>query len=409
MLVSFSLENYKSFKEQQRLSFVSPVKDEHQGHILELENGLCISRFAAIIGGNGVGKTQLISAIDELTKAITDDDYSKLHHPFILDDSKNKETSYEFIILERNKTYFLRYGISVLNNIILKEYLYTRPVKKAAKEQCIFIRDETGLSFKKDGYKKHEKLLAPILKNTGSVLTFANSLEAQELSDVKVWAEDQFVITKKTVHAYTLENLEYALNRLLSEDNDGEFVERVINIYNDFITSLPLYIDSVSFEKSKDSSDNELIFKVSNNDGVITEITANNRDDFFSEGTMNVLVYLAGIIWSTESERTLYIDEIDSSVHYNLAAALINKIINIREKADNMQFVLSTHNIPLLDDCFRRDEVNIVIKDDDKSSRIENIAQFSMRKDAKISAKYFRNEFGSLPKILGFMGGKDAV
>ena len=74
-----------------------------------------------------------------------------------------------------------------------------------------------------------------------------------------------------------------------------------------------------------------------------------------------------------------------------------------------MQFVLSTHNIPLLDDCFRRDEVNIVIKGDDKSSRIENIAKFSMRKDAKISAKYFRNEFGSLPKILGFMDNKDAV
>lgn len=406
MLVSFSLENYKSFKEQQILSFVSPMKDEHQEHILELENGLCISRFAAIIGGNGVGKTQLISAIDELTKAITNDDYSKLHHPFILDDSKNKETSYEFIILERNKKYFLRYGISILNNTILKEYLYTRPVKKAAKEQCVFTRDETGLSFKKEGYKKHEKLIAPILKNTGSVLTFANSLEAQELSDVKDWAKCQFVITKKTVHAYTLEKLERALNRLL-KISDRKFVKRVINIYNDFITSLPLYIDSVAFEKSKESSENELIFKVSNNDGEITEITARNRDDFFSEGTMNVLIYLAGIIWSTENDRTLYIDEIDSSVHYNLAAALINKIINIREKSDVMQFVLSTHNIPLLDDRFRRDEVNIVIKDDDKSSRIENIAQFSIRKDAKISVKYFRNEFGSLPKILGPVGDKD--
>lgn len=410
MLVSFSLENYKSFKEQQTLSFASFAGDEHPGHILELANGLRISRFAAIIGGNGVGKTQLISAIGELTKAITEDDYSKLHHPFILDDNKNKETSYEFILLERNKTYFLRYGISVLNNIIKSEYLFTRPVKKGSKEQCVFTRDENVISFKKDSYKKHEKLISPILKNTGSVLTFSNSLEAQELSEIKIWAEDQLVITNKTVHSYRLEYLDRALNAVLSMGEDySDVIDRIIGMYNEFLSVLPLHIDSVVFKKSKNNSGNELVFNILSKTGSCTEITADDRDSFFSEGTLNVLTYLAGIIWSTENDKTLYIDEIDSSVHYNLAAALINKIINVREKSDSMQFLLSTHNIPLLDDCFRRDEVNIVIKDDDKSSRIENISKFSIRKDAKISAKYFRNEFGSLPKILEFMDHKDEV
>ncbi|HBA8303889.1 TPA: hypothetical protein J1073_004642, partial [Escherichia coli] len=51
-----------------------------------------------------------------------------------------------------------------------------------------------------------------------------------------------------------------------------------------------------------------------------------------------------------------------------------------------------------------RDELNIIIKDKEKASNIINASKFSIRKDAKVSAKYFRGEFGVLPSFLGLVG-----
>ncbi|EIW3861331.1 ATP-binding protein, partial [Klebsiella pneumoniae] len=125
------------------------------------------------------------------------------------------------------------------------------------------------------------------------------------------------------------------------------------------------------------------------------------RNEFFSQGTMHILTFLAALIWSMDAGFTLHVDEIDSSIHHSLATSLIKEVLNYFSSRDDMQFILSTHNIPLLDECFRRDELNIITKDDSKSSSIINASEFSMRKDAKISAKYFRGEFGVLPSFLG--------
>ena len=109
---------------------------------------------------------------------------------------------------------------------------------------------------------------------------------------------------------------------------------------------------------------------------------------------------MAVLLWSHSNKLTLYIDEIDSSIHYLLANSMLKKIIHDVCQLDNVQFIFSTHNLPLLDDCIRRDELNIIYKNEDKSSEIINASKFSVRKDAKISAKYFRGEFGILPKFL---------
>ncbi|HHF0550120.1 TPA: hypothetical protein ACPHT3_004793, partial [Vibrio alginolyticus] len=54
----------------------------------------------------------------------------------------------------------------------------------------------------------------------------------------------------------------------------------------------------------------------------------------------------------------------------------------------------------LLDYKFRRDSIFTVTKDDNYNSIIKRVSEFSIRKDAKLSAKYFADEFGALPNIM---------
>lgn len=412
MLIQFTIENYKSFREQQTLSFVSSPGDEHIEHTLVLNNGLRINRFCALIGGNGVGKTQLIYAINELAFAINNDEYGDLHKPFSLTkETREKPTSYEVIILDEEKENFLRYGISVLSGNILSEYFYTRPVRKGAREQCIFTRDNTGVSFKKASYKKHEALIKPILKETGSVITFSKSLEAMELSELKFWAIKQLPYNSRMWGSKGLDFFEERFRKNMIDDENrapkpSNSTLEELEQYNNMITRSPLHIDGVKFIPYGKENKYHFIFEIKGPDGELISIDPDMRYGFFSEGTMHILTFLAAMVWSFRSGFCLYVDEIDSSVHHSLATNLIKMIIDTQTERDDMQFVISTHNIPLLDECFRRDELNIIIKDESKASKIINASTFSVRKDAKISAKYFRGEFGVLPSFLGLHSDK---
>ncbi|MXJ80725.1 AAA family ATPase [Klebsiella michiganensis] len=406
MLVAFSLENYKSFRERQVLSFASSIGDEHPEHMVTLANGLRVNRFAALIGGNGVGKTQLIQAINEFANAIHNDGLNKLHMPFLLNrECRSKPTSYEAIIIDEDQENFIRYGISIFNEVIVDEYLYIRPIKKGAREQCIFTRDVNGVVFKKAEYKKQESLIGPILRDSGAVITFAKSLEIDALVETRRWALKQLPYYSEKHKNPSLKFVEGQLKRQLLGEGDHEALDesglRIIQTYNEMVVQSPLHIDKVDFLKFGEDNEYKFVYFIKNDDGDFTRIGPDRRDEFFSQGTLSVLTFLAILIWASEYDFTLYVDEIDSSIHYSLASALIKKIFDKTCRRNGVQFIMSTHNIPLLDDYFRRDELNIIIKDSSKASIITNAANFSVRKDAKVSAKYLRGEFGTVPSFLG--------
>lgn len=402
MLIRFTIGNYKSFRDKQSLSFVSSQGDEHPEHVVELDNGLRINKVAAIIGGNGTGKSQLLAAITEFAIAIRQDKLNELHQPYIFSqESLEKPTSYEVIIINDEKTLFLRYGISVFNETIISEYLYSRPVKKGAKESCIFKRELSNVEFIKQEYKKQESLINPILKDSGAVITFSKSLRLVELNDVIFWAIGQLPYIPEDHTNQAIQFIEELLHKEY-EQGEKNKVEEFLVEYNKYIKLCPIYIDSVSFQPQGDEGKNRFIYRMNNfNDSSeFITIGIDTRKSFFSRGTLNVLGCIAILLWSHRNKFTLYIDEIDSSIHYLLANSILKQIIDDTCQLDNVQFVFSTHNLPLLDDCIRRDELNIIYKNEDKSSEIINASKFSVRKDAKISAKYFRGEFGSLPTFL---------
>lgn len=408
MLVAFTLENYKSFRNRQELTFVATQGEEHPEHFVTLDNGLRVNRFAVLIGGNGVGKTQLIKAINEFANAIHTDGLHKLHNPFLLSkEFREKATSYEVIFVNDEQNSFVRYGISVRNEIIENEYLYMRAVKKGAREFCIFTRDKDGVYFKKPEHKKHESLISPVLRESGAVITFAKSLEISALIETRRWALKQLPYYSESHKNPSLNFVEGQLKKQLEGDEEDKKLddigESILKNYNELVVKSPLHIDRVEFIRYGEDNEYRFVYFIKNIDGDFTRIGPDRRMDFFSQGTINILTFLAVLVWVGEYDFTLYVDEIDSSIHYSLASSLIKKILDRTSKQANVQFVMSTHNIPLIDDCFRRDELNIIVKDNNKASFITNASSFSVRKDAKVSAKYLRGEFGSVPSF--FNGG----
>lgn len=419
MLIAFSLENYKSFKDRQTLNFTTALGDEHLDHIEELPNGLRVSKIAAVIGGNGAGKSQLIEAILKLSEVVRNDKLDDMHSPHIL----NKEnislpTSFEIIIADSLRVNFIRYGISVLHKKIVEEYLYSRPIKKGAKESCVFYRNAEKLEFKNE-YKRQEKLITPVIKDTGSIIFFNKALDIEELSEVHRWGVTTLNYSPENHKNFGLSFVEKQLGEAinsyanknnsdlaeLTEDEISEkkYVDYFMEEYNTFIVKSPLNIDGVTLELDE-TGDYHFVYFILDNHGLKNNIDYHHRNSFFSQGTLNVLAFFATILWANSFSFTLYVDEIDSSIHYSLANSLLKLVITKACLLKNSQFIFTTHNIQLIDECMRRDELNIIYKDETRASKIFNASKFSVRKDAKLSAKYFRGEFGAIPSFMNEKG-----
>ena len=133
------------------------------------------------------------------------------------------------------------------------------------------------------------------------------------------------------------------------------------------------------------------------------ELTLSEAKDYFSSGTYSALSLILLLLMCNLGNTTLLIDEYDGNLHHKLSKAILD-FIRLRNEDGNgsiTQTVMTTHDIMLVDYGFRRDSILVLKKDNNFSTVIKKISEFSLRKDAKISAKYLSDEFGFLPNIIG--------
>ncbi len=137
MLVSFSVGNYRSFKEPVTLSM--EVETRLQGleksNFLPKEDNQNLLNSAAIYGANASGKSNLIKAVRFMLNLIvhsakdTQQDEPIKIEPFLLDSTMaNQPSFFEVVFLIENIEY--TYGFKATKRKIAEEWLYYCPTKR---------------------------------------------------------------------------------------------------------------------------------------------------------------------------------------------------------------------------------------------------------------------------------------
>jgi AAA15 family ATPase/GTPase len=125
--------------------------------------------------------------------------------------------------------------------------------------------------------------------------------------------------------------------------------------------------------------------------------------EFESDGTKKLLALSAPLVESLIRGNTIFIDELDNSLHLDLIEAIIKLYHDKDINQNNAQLIFSTHNTNLLNqEIFRRDQIWFVEKDIYGSSQLYSLVEYGKgkaRDDLALEKNYNAGKFGAKPNI----------
>jgi hypothetical protein len=423
MLIRFEIENYKSFFEKASFSTNSRNKGKTSElfYLNTFKNDRTNDYYlksSVLIGKNAGGKSNFVSAIKDFIFMIANSfsfpNTINRIQPFRLIEKNEKPTIFVCEFLEKNNWY--RYSFGVLN----KKISYERLEIKVKTWADIFSRtssENNSIHFPKKYNSKFNKLLEHTKESVlfFSVLNQFNVDFAKKIFDYFI--KNYTIVTPEGITRD--QNVSDTEDIIL--DNSSALKKRII----DFIKSSDFGITNMSAKTEpieKDEKIEKLAEFLKQNDmgelspdqEIKTLMFSHNIYDkdahckgdfsfdreFISDGT-NRMVDLAGAIFYTlENGGILVIDEIEHKLHH----LLVRKIIELFDSIDinplNAQLVFTSHDILILEEGLRRDQIWIVDKTACNQSKLYNLLDIpGVTKKTNILKQYLLGIYRGIPDM----------
>ena len=117
-----------------------------------------------------------------------------------------------------------------------------------------------------------------------------------------------------------------------------------------------------------------------------------------SSGTFQMLMLSVLLYKVLHEERIMIIDEIESSLHYELLSYFVRTFIASSETPS--QILFTTHDLNLLNEDFiRRDTIWFTEKDEYGASRLTRLPQYGLHKNVSPYNAYRQNKLARLPFV----------
>lgn len=451
MLIRFAVENFMSFKNMTEFNMAAGKIVRHKEHVAQC-NGKKILKGAFIFGANASGKTNLTRAI-AFAKGIVEDGLENTNCDkkfFRVDDAcKLKPSVFQFDIYANNHFYSYGFALSLINGIILEEWLY----KIDDMEECVFLRSKdddsdrytlsSEMSYSNDQEKARfefyaEDICSPKMASklflTDVAMRSPDEEDAyQPFCDVVNWFKRLTIIFPESEFT--------SIAQLLDEKDEKTRLENLLQYFDTGIigiekTSIPVekifngmpenLLDTLKVTLAKkltEDSDSVNVmggksqYEIRFSEGqLIASRIVNdhgNRNDLFdfsdeSDGTQR-LFDLIPIYRQALSNRVIVVDELDRSLHTKAVQEFINLFYKFAATNES-QLIVTTHDSNIMDlELVRQDEIWFVERQADHSSKIYSLYQFKERFDKKVEKEYLLGRYGAVPIFDQFIFNEDST
>ncbi|MED5616541.1 AAA family ATPase [Janthinobacterium sp. P210005] len=415
MLIEFSVSNFRSFREKQTFSMVAAPRLHRRDNVFTPdvvgEKLPDLLKVAAIYGPNASGKSNLLKALDIIRTmtGMSPADYVPVK-PFRFDKKLvSAPSSFEYHFVNNKLRY--QFNLSATASRILEERLVSFPGGEAVTLYERQYSEEYGevysFSDQLEGGSELHKVWTRLTNPTTLFLAQAVANSSEEINQLSFpldWLRrGLFVVVNK------MEELAMSCKNLVKEN--PIFAQEVAN----FLQEIDVPVTAIRTEdSSKVAVKNMLSLLYSEKDSknknnltsttTFTHRTALGEADFDydeqSEGTKNLFGFFLpwGIIESGDSFFSVMgIDELDSSLHPEIVANLIERFL---KRTKNTQLIFTTHDTHLMDTkLLRRDQIWLTERDMNGATQLRSVYEFEGRESEDVEKRYFEGRYRSLPNI----------
>lgn len=432
MLIRFRASNFLSFKDEFEFSMIrGKVRKQHPNHIIaggSGRNDVDLLRAGIIYGANASGKSNLVQILGFAKSLITQGTKARDIIP-VTPFKLNKEnlslpSKFEFEIRCGEKDFL--YGFEVDNEKVHTEWLHQ--IKKTTTsllfERKTNSKNKTTIEFGNLNLevKKDIEFLEFVARGTRANQLFLSESIDREITyfeDVFNWFENLTVVYPESRYGVELNlDSEHTNNMVKYLEKFGTGVcgfdlKKVVTeteIPKEILKSIAKSLKPGEKTGVLNSTKGQRYLITKNKSGeLITskfvlkhkmadcneEVPFDTEDE--SDGTIRLMDLLPILTVPDDKPRVFVIDELDRSLHPNLCYQLIEEFLSSQNKN---QLIVTTHESSLLTfDLIRRDEVWFVEKNQQGSSTVYSLEEFTPRYDNDVQKGYLLGRFGAIPFI----------
>lgn len=420
MLLSFSVGNFKSFRDRTTLSLEAADDDTlEEGNLCaEEHSGHRLVRSVALYGPNAGGKSNLIAAAAVFRLfVLTSSKESQLGQlipvtPFRLNpDSAKAPTFFEIAFRLDGARY--RYGFEATPEAIVSEWLFRR--QDSIRETCLFTREGADIRVRpafKEGHGFPERTRPNALflsvvaqfngPTAGKVVGFINSFRIiRDTVDSDTIGYTAGLLNDKEYAAAIRELVRFAdtgIADLVRGEADKEALLQTLPK-----GTPPQLRELIALVSSKPRSVLKTIHKCFDSEGNPAGTVEFGMQNEESAGTRQFLALAGPFLRTLREGAVLAVDELDARLHPLLTRQLVG-LFNSPANRLNAQLIFASHDPGLLSPKrLRRDQVWFVEKDETGASSAFRLDEIKgVRKDANFEKEYLLGQFGGVPRLGDF-------
>lgn len=403
MLINFSVENYKSFKNEANLSLVAGTGGERRDtNVMKpaLASGVKpveLVRSAVIYGSNAAGKTNLLSALSAMRSIVRRSAPGLDEHlvpPFRFDpECATKPTTLEAMFVAGGTRY--QYGFAVTPKAVLREWLYAWP---RGRLQVWFERgpEHGGIKY---GHQLagDREVWRRATRPDALLLATAVNLNSRQLQPVYDWF--------KRVKVAGIGGWTPDFSLKCCQDQRKDRIVRFLRAADLAIADIrPLEAGEDPVTQSRGSSLNRTTprgrLRLRHDvPGATGELELDLADESF--GTQKIFAIAGPWLDTLEHGFVVAFDELHGNLHPALVRFLIDCFHSPQINAKGAQLIFTTHETAVLSqDVFRRDQVWFCERNEQQETTLYPLTDFRPRKGVhNLERAYLGGRYGAVPLI----------
>ncbi len=377
MLVQFTLENYRSVKDSVTFDLQALNKvHEKTEHIIEKFDDKILP-FAVIFGANGSGKSTIVNGLTQLREIILGEIPLTSITPYYFSEEKKKEsTTFELVFTVNENEY--RYIIKILSGKI--EYESLEMVRfSTGRKSLLFERKKNEYHFGRCFINL--KILSELYDQESLFKVLYDRYPGND-----ILSETMNFIKNEIDYIGTKDMAEHILPDIFKKD-------KVWDLFRQMLQELDLDIKEV-----KVVGEHVIVIHQVKDTCMHLPLAAE------SNGIRELLTLLPKIADSLLSGKVLIADESIRGLHPNVLKHIIGYFINNESNKFGAQLLMTSCDISILKKEFlRRDEIWFAAKNEEQSTILYSLADFSKfrdnRKTVDYDKRYLDGVYGANPYI----------